>query len=69
MKNYPEYGCHCDLEPGMEPDDCVLNVDNYRPFDCVYARTALKEGKGRNDCEFWAVVQMPNKRIERDKPL
>lgn len=52
-KNLPEpkYGCHCDLEPGMEPDGCVL--DDGRPQDCIYA----KKGMRKEQCEFWRAIK------------
>jgi hypothetical protein len=45
------HGCHCDLEPGQEPDGCVL--DEGRPQDCVYASNkALKQ-----ECEYWKPIK------------
>ena len=38
------FGCHCDLEPNMIPDGCV--IDDGRPFDCVHAEALVREGKG-----------------------
>lgn len=46
-----EYGCHCDLEPGMEPDECVF--DNGDICDCIYAERLQKAGKKKYDCEYW----------------
>lgn len=48
------YGCHCDLEPGMKPDGCVL--DEGRPFDCVNAQRLVDAGKGKEDCPDWKPV-------------
>jgi len=42
-----KFGCHCDLEDGQEPDDCVLNVGSR--FDCTYAENI----KCPEDCEYW----------------
>lgn len=47
-----KYGCHCDLEYGMEPDGCVL--DYGKPEDCVYAR--LRGSKDK--CEYWKPIQI-----------
>ena len=45
------HGCHCDLEPGQNPDGCVL--DEGRPQDCVYAsKKVLKQ-----ECEYWKPIQ------------
>lgn len=46
-----KYGCHCDLEDGMEPDGCVL--DYGKPEDCVYAR--LRGSKDK--CEYWKPIK------------
>lgn len=41
------FGCHCDLEPGMKPDDCV--IDQGVRSSCVIAlRIERKE-----QCEYW----------------
>lgn len=50
-----KYGCHCDLEPGMEPDDCNLRTGDI--CDCVYAQTLYKLGKGPADCEYWKPIK------------
>jgi len=47
-----EYGCHCDLEPGQNPDSCVIGSDNHILSDCTYA----KEGMRKEQCQFWRVV-------------
>ena len=49
-----KYGCHCDLEPGDEPDGCVL--DYSRPEDCRLAMALVAEGKTREDCREWRPV-------------
>lgn len=48
------YGCHCDIEPGDEPDGCVL--DYKRPEDCRLAMALVAEGKSREDCLEWRPV-------------
>jgi len=47
-----QWGCHCDLEEGKNPDACVLDG---RPYwsDCVFAEKLHKEGKGKEACEYW----------------
>lgn len=49
------YGCHCDLEPNQSPDGCV--IDEGRINDCVYAKILSKEGKVRDDCEYWQPIR------------
>jgi hypothetical protein len=51
-----QYGCHCDLEPGMEPDGCVLDYGNAN--DCVHARGLVASGKGRADCHEWRPIEL-----------
>lgn len=51
-----KFGCHCDLEPGQEPDGCVL--DNGRVRDCVLAERLIENGKGRNDCAEWRRIEV-----------
>lgn len=46
------FGCHCDLEPGMEPDGCVL--DYGRPEDCVHSHSG--KVKQRERCEHWKPI-------------
>lgn len=50
------YGCHCDLEPGMQPDGCVL--DEGSPDDCVKARGITK----REQCDEWRPVSLSIKK-------
>lgn len=45
-----KWGCHCDLEEGQMPDGCVL--DEGRPQDCVYARSADSKTK----CQYWQPI-------------
>lgn len=52
------YGCHCDIESmgdGFEPDDCVF--DNGDICNCVYATKLEREGKSRDDCEYWKPIR------------
>lgn len=51
-----KWGCHCDLEPGMKPDGCVL--DEGKPENCVYARMLLADGKSRDDCKEWRKIEV-----------
>lgn len=45
-----QYGCHVNIEPGIEPDGCV--IDEGRLHDCIYA----KEGMRKEQCEYWRIV-------------
>jgi hypothetical protein len=54
-----KYGCHCDLEPEMEPDGCVIGTSH--ASDCRYAhRHAAKES-----CEYWQPIKIAA--IEKEK--
>lgn len=44
------WGCHCDLEHGMEPDECVFDTGNLQ--DCI----CTEKFKRREDCEYWRKV-------------
>lgn len=44
------YGCHCDLDEGMEPDGCV--IDEGSPHHCIYA----KHISAKEQCEYWRVI-------------
>ena len=44
-------GCHCDLNDGERPDECVFDLG--RVNDCSTAMQLAADGKGRNDCEHW----------------
>ena len=45
-----EYGCHMDLAPGEEPDDCVINsVDGYIREDCIHGH----KHRTREGCPHW----------------
>ena len=47
------FGCHCDLEPGQQPDGCVLFDGGY----CIYALRLIEQGKGAPDCEYWKPIK------------
>ena len=53
------FACHCDLDPGQQPDGCVF--DTGRTVDCMYAEKLAKESKGRNDCEYWQPIKWEEK--------
>lgn len=46
-----KYGCHVDLEEGMEPDGCV--IDEGQLHNCTYA----KPGMRKEQCEYWRVCK------------
>lgn len=50
------YGCHCDLEPHMKPDGCV--IDSGDIYDCIHAGRLTNAGKGRNECEYWQPIRI-----------
>jgi len=50
------FGCHCDLEPGMNPDGCVL--DENRAEDCTQAGPLVAAGKDKWHCKEWRVVTL-----------
>lgn len=47
-----KYGCHVDLEEGMEPDECVLDCGNIN--DCVYTRSV----KIKEQCQYWQPIKV-----------
>ena len=49
-KDFPR-GCHCDLNDGERPDECVFDLG--RINDCSAAMQLAADGKGRDDCEHW----------------
>ena len=55
-----KYGCHVELEPGQEPDSCVIDSGDIE--DCIHAERLTKQGKGRNDCEYWRPIMMKGKK-------
>ena len=48
------YGCHCELEPGQSPDECVLTS---HPDDCVHAIQLALSHKPREDCPYWREIK------------
>jgi hypothetical protein len=44
-------GCHCDLNDGERPDECVFDLG--RVNDCSAAMQLAADGRGRDDCEHW----------------
>lgn len=46
-----EYGCHCDLEPGMKPGGCVF--DEGRPQDCSMTRLIAR----KEECKYWKPIE------------
>lgn len=51
----PAYGCHCDLEPGMQPDGCVIGTE--RQGGCVYA----EKYTAKEQCQYWQPIVMQAK--------
>jgi hypothetical protein len=49
-----KYGCHVDLEPGQQPDGCV--IDEERCPDCIHA----KEGMRKEQCRYWRIITPPH---------
>lgn len=45
-----KYGCHCDLEEGMEPDGCVINEGKIS--DCIYAKKDMRP----EHCSYWRPI-------------
>jgi hypothetical protein len=48
LSEHRKYGCHCALEPGMEPDGCILDDGK----TCAHAHAGMK----KEECEFWKPV-------------
>lgn len=44
------YGCHIDLDPGMEPDGCV--IDEGLHGNCVHAKVGMR----KEQCDYWRLV-------------
>lgn len=59
------FGCHCDLEPDMEPDGCVL--DYGRPEDCVHSHSG--KVKHREKCEHWQPIKITRNDFTADPAL
>lgn len=45
------WGCHCDLEPDMKPDGCVM--DDGLHDNCVYATN----GGDKFKCVYWQPIK------------
>ena len=50
------FGCHCDLDPDMMPDGCVLEYGNAN--DCIHAPGLVAAGKAREDCHEWRPIAL-----------
>lgn len=50
-----KYGCHCDLEEGVEPDACVM--DSGDDADCVFAEQLRKQNKDKTSCKHWRLIK------------
>ncbi len=48
------YGCHVDIEPGLDPDECVMDFGAFD--DCRIAKKLQLEGKCKTDCPHWKPV-------------
>jgi hypothetical protein len=46
-----EYGCHFDLDPEMEPDECILDFG----YDYTYCTMATKD-MIKEQCVFWKPI-------------
>ncbi len=44
------YGCHVELDPGAEPDGCVIDTGDH--YDCIHA----KPGMIKEQCKYWRIV-------------
>ena len=57
------YGCHVDLEPGNEPDGCV--IDTGELHNCIYAKSEMR----KEQCKYWRIVQSQTVNLElTDQP-
>ena len=56
-----EYGCHCDLEPGMKPDACVIDLG--RSDDCVHACM----GKTKETCGYWQPIVLATRAASSER--
>ena len=45
-----DYGCHVDLYPGLDPDECVIDTGSIHY--CIHA----KEGMRKEQCEYWRII-------------
>lgn len=44
------YGCHVELDPGAEPDGCVIDTGDYH--ECIHAKPEIR----KEQCEYWRIV-------------
>ena len=65
MAGVIKYGCHCDLDPDMEPDDCVLDYGG--EADCVLARKLLQAGLDNLSCKEWRPIKPLRDRADNDQ--
>ncbi len=54
FKSPEKYGCHCDLEEGMEPDACVMDCGD--DADCIFAEQLRKQNKDKTSCKYWRLI-------------
>jgi hypothetical protein len=52
------FGCHCDLEPHMIPDGCV--IDTGKIHDCAYAH----KFQAKEQCEYWIEIDAKNPKYQ-----
>lgn len=45
-----KYGCHCDLDPGAEPDGCV--IDDGMLQNCIHAKPQMR----KEQCDHWRLI-------------
>ena len=48
-----KYGCHVEVEEGVQPDDCVIDIGDVE--DCIYA----KPGMRKEQCKYWRIIKPP----------
>jgi len=53
MSDVIKYGCHCDMEEGMAPDDCVMDTGRYS--DCIYAADNMTL-EDKLKCKYWKPI-------------
>ena len=46
-----KYGCHCDLEDDMKPDNCVIDSNNFD--NCVHAHPGMR----KEQCKYWRIIK------------
>jgi hypothetical protein len=51
-----KFGCHCDKDPDVEADGCVIDTGDRA--DCVFASRNNNALKRKEDCEYWLPVKM-----------